>query len=509
MRMKRRTALRMLGACAGVMFLTAPQLALGQETDTVVVALDDIPRQLDPLLNQLNPGYRTLWNVFDSLLTVDYAGDGSLQPALAESWERVDGKTVDLTLREGVTFHDGSPLTVEDVVFSFGPERRTDPDSPGFGTAQQFLSTIENVEALDDRRVRVTSSVDDPTLELRLTAWGSQIVNKAAFEAAGGFDGYGQAPVGTGPFKVKSLSADRIEMEAFDDYWSGAPEIKSLVFQKAPELSSRIAGLVSGDFDIIVDVPADQFGPIEDNADLEVVGGDVASIRVVKFDTRNETLADPRVRQALALAIDRKAIVDTLWAGLVTIPNGHQLRSFGPLYDPDRAAAEYNPDKARELLKESGYDGTAIPYRIRVAAYGPELATAEVLVAMWEAVGFNIDMQIKENFGQMMEYPGTGMRNGVDPVLVNDPLFGFWRSYNESEREVWENETFYEWGHKLETSLDVEDRKEAYDTMMDIFEEDRPAFILHQMGTFYGKRKDIDWQPTPSVYLQFHNAKVE
>src|SRR5690606_36161072 len=139
-------------------------------------------------------------------------------------------------------------------------------------------------------------------------------------------------------------------------------------------------GLVSGDFDIIVDVPADQFAPITSQDDLEIVGGDVASIRVIKFDTRNETLADPRIRKALARAIDRKAIVDALWAGLVSIPNGHQLPTFGPLYDPNRTDWSYDPDEARKLMAEAGYDGTPIPYRIRVAAYGPELATAQVLV---------------------------------------------------------------------------------------------------------------------------------
>src|SRR5690606_6884318 len=166
-----------------------------------------------------------------------------------------------------------------------------------------------------------------------------------------------------------------------------------------------------------------------------------------KFDTRNETLADPRIRRALILAIDRQAVVDALWAGLVTVPANHQLTSFGALYDPDRAIVPYDPAEAQRLMAEAGYDGTPIPYRVRVAAYGPELATAQVLVAMWEAVGFAIDMQIVENFGQMMQYPGTGMRNGVDPILVSDPLFGLWRSYNESEREVWENEDFYALGH--------------------------------------------------------------
>jgi peptide/nickel transport system substrate-binding protein len=510
MRMKRRDALKMLGAGAGAAFLGAPQLVFGQEAGQIIVALDDIPPQLDPLLQQNNRAYRTLWNMYDSLLTVDYLGDGSIQPALAESWKRVDGKTLELTLREGVKFHDGSTVATEDVAFSFGPERRTDPDSPGYGTAQQFLSTIDTVEAVDARTVRVTSSVDDPTLEMRMTAWGSQIISKAAFEAAGGFEGFAQAPVGTGPFKVVSLSADKVELEAFQDYWGGTPDIDRLIFRKAPELSSRIAGLISGDFDIIVDVPTDQFEPITSTEGLEVVGGDVASVRVIKFDTRNETLADKRIRRALALSIDRKAIVDALWGGLVSIPNGHQLPSFGPLYNPDRQDWEFDPDTARSLIAEAGYDGTPIPYRVRAAAYGPELATAQVLVSMWEAVGFNIDLQVKENFGQLMEYPGTGMRNGVDPVLVADPLFGFWRSYNESEREVWQNEEFWELGHKLESSLNVEDRLEAYTRMMDIFDfEDPPAFILHLMGTFYGKRKDIIWQPSGSVYLQFADVTTE
>ena len=508
MRVKRRTALQFLGASAASAFLSAPQLAFGQGVSQIIVAVDDIPDQLDPLLNQRNPGYRVLWNIFDSLLTVDYAGDGRVLPALAESWERVDGKTIDLTLRQGVMFHDGSLLTVEDVVFSFGPERRTDPDSPGYGTAQQFLSTIESVEAIDDRTVRVTAAGDDPTLELRLTAWGSQIISRTAFEAAGGFEGFAQAPVGTGPFKLVSLGADTIELAANADYWNGAPSIERLVYRQAPELTSRVAGLISGDFDVIVDVPADQFAPITSTEGLEIVGGDVASLRVVKFDTRNETLTDPRIRRALTVAIDRQAIVDALWGGLVSIPNGHQLRSFGALYDPARSDWSFDPDEARRLMFEAGYDGTPIPYRIRVAAYGPELATAQVLVSMWEAVGFNIDLQIKENFGQMLEYPGTGMRNGVDPILVADPLFGFWRSYNESEREVWENEPFYELGRTLESSLDIEDRREAYYAMMDIFEEDPPAIILHQMGTFYGKRTDIEWEPIPSVFMQFFNASV-
>jgi len=511
MRMNRRTAFQLFGAGAGWALLGAPTLSFAQAAgggSTLRVALDELPRQLDPLLYQTNPGYRTMLNIYDTLLTVDYAGDGSLKPALAESWTRVDGQTLDLVLRQGVLFHDGSPLTVDDVVFSFSFERMFDEASPGFGTAQQFLSTIKSVEAVDDKTIRVTSSVTDPTLELRLTAWGSQIVSKAAFEAAGGFEGFAQKPVGTGPFSLVSLSPDSVQLQAFPDYWGGKPDIETLTFVSSPELSSRIAGLASNDFDLIADVPADQFAAVTRDSNLEIVGGTVASLRVVKFDTRNEQLKDPRVRQALGLAIDRQAIVDALWAGQVSVPNGHQLPSFGQLYDPDRPGFRYDPAEAQRLLSEAGYDGTPIPYRIRTAAYGPELATAQVLVAMWQAVGVNIDMQIKENFGQMMEYPGVGMRNGVDPILVNDPLFGFWRSYDRSQAEIWSNEEFFTLGDQLESAMEPEARKTAFDRMLDIFDEDPPAIILHAMGVFYGKKKTVNWSPIPSVYMDFRDASV-
>lgn len=511
MRMNRRTALQLLGAGAGTALLGAPQIVFGQDAGpTLNVAMDQLPGALDPLLGQTNPFYRTLQNVYDTLLTVNYGydGDGTILPALAETWKRVDGKTLEVTLRQGVKFHNGADLTVDDVVFSFGFERRGDKESPGYGTAQQFLKTIEKVEAIDDKSVRFTSFKDDPTLELRLTAWGSQIVNKAAFEAAGGFEGFGKAPVGTGPFSVVSLSPDVLSLKAFADYWAGKPDIESINYRAAPELSSRVAGLASGDFDLIIDVPTDQFEAITRDSNLEVVGGPVASIRVIKFDTRNEQLKDVRMRLGLAMAIDRQAIVDALWAGKVDVPHGHQLKTFS-LYTPDRPGYTYDPEQAKKLIAESGYDGTPIPYRIRAAAYGPELATAEVLVAMWNAVGVNVDLQIVENFGQMVAYPGTGMRNGVDPVLVSDPLFGLWRSHDRGEAEIWSNEEFFKAGETLESSLDPAVRKAAFNRMMDIYDfEDPPAFILHTMGTFYGKKKTVNWTPTFSVYVDFRGASI-
>ncbi|EUB99432.1 ABC-type transporter, periplasmic subunit [Rhizobium sp. CF080] len=510
MQVTRRSAMTLLGAGAAYGLLGAPTICFAQAagSSTLRVALDELPKQLDPLLYQTNPGYRTMLNIYDTLLTVNYAGDGALKPALAESWKRIDAQTIELVLRQGVLFHDGSPLTVDDVVFSFSFGRMFDPKSPGYGVAQQFLSTIKSVDAVDAKTVRVTSKVADPALELRLTAWGSQIVSKKAFEAAGGFAGFARKPVGTGPFSVGSLSPDAVKLKAFAQYWGGKPNIEALTYSSSPELSSRIAGLASNDFDIITDVPADQFDAVTRDSSLEIVGGTVASLRIIKFDTRNEVLKDVRVRKALGLAVDRQAIVDALWQGKVDVPHGHQLPAYGPFFDASRPAYKYDPTEAKKLLDAAGYKGQPIPYRIRTAAYGPELATAQIVVSMWEQIGVKIDLQIVENFAQMMAYPGVGMRNGVDPVLVNDPLFGLWRSYDRSQKDVWTNEEFFTLGDKLQSSIDLGERKQAFAKMMDIFDADPPGIILHTMGVFYGKKKSIKWKPIPSVYMDFRGASL-
>ncbi|MEJ1158989.1 ABC transporter substrate-binding protein [Prosthecomicrobium sp. N25] len=511
MQLSRRTFNGMLGSSLAGSLLGPFGAGFARaQTKPLTVALEEIPKQLDPLRYLTNPGYRVMYNIYDTLLDVDFKKDGALKPALASSWKRVDEKTIDVTLRDGVLFHDGSPLTVDDVLFTFSTERMFDKASPGFAVAQQLLSTIAKVEAVDGKTVRVVSKIADPALELRLTAWGSQIISKSAFQKAGGWDGFARKPVGTGPFSVVNLSPEEVRLAAFPQYWGGAPSIPTLVYRSSPELSSRIAGLAAGDFDLIADVPPDQFPAVTRSPNLVIAGGPIASIRVVKFDTRNAALKDPRVRQALGFAIDRAAIVKALWQDLVEIPRGHQLASYGELYDKNRPALVYDPDKAKKLLAAGGYKGEVIPYRIRTNAYGPELATAQILVSMWNAVGVNIDLQIKENFGQMLAYPGTGMRNGVDPVLINDPLFSLWRSYNEAEKDVWSNEDFYKAGHVLESSMDPAERKKAMGQMLDIFDADPPSIILHTMGLFYGMNKKVKWTPYKHVYMDFRkeNASI-
>ena len=182
MTVTRRATFKLFGGALAGTLAAGRSTSAQAQTKPLVIALEDIPRRLDPLRVQLNPGYRVMHNMYDTLIVVDYKAGGKLVPGLATSWRRIDPKTLELTLRDGVVFHDGSPLTVEDVVFTFSEDRISKPDSPGYPTAQQHLSTIEKAEAVGKNTVRVITRVPDPVLELRVSAWGSQIVSKAAFE---------------------------------------------------------------------------------------------------------------------------------------------------------------------------------------------------------------------------------------------------------------------------------------------------------------------------------------
>ena len=215
------------------------------------------------------------------------------------------------------------------------------------------------------------------------------------------------------------------------------------------------------------------------------------------------------------MAIDRQLIVDTLWHGRVEVPNGHQFPAYGSLHDPDRPMPPYDPDQARRLIEEAGYDGTVIPYRIRANYYPAQVQTGQVLAQMWREVGLNIDLQVKESWGQVYQDP-AGIGDVSDPALFPDPLASLWRLYGpdgwSAKQNSWSNARFNELGQTLATSTDVEARREAFQDMLDIYHwDDPPATILHALGQFYGVSSDLDWTPYPVAYMDFRsrNASIE
>lgn len=477
----------------------------------IVVAVQENPELLDPLLVISNVSYRVQNNIYDYLIATDYLNDLKQSPMLATEWRRLDDLTLEFTLRRGVRFHDGSEMTAEDVAFTFGPERMMSPQSRGHASSRPFLGTVDKVEAVEPYKIRLTTKQPDPLIERRLAGWGAQILSKRAFLAAKDWNAWARAPVGTGPYKVSQLkSGESITLTAHDDHWAGRPPAASVRFLIVPEIAARMAGLSAGDYDLITEVPPDQFKTVESDRSLQVVGGPILNHRVLVYDKYNPQLADPHVRRALGLAIDRQLLVDSFWQGRVSVTRSMQLPSFGALYNPDRPFPAYDPVRARAELKQSKYAGAPIPYRVIGSDYYPnEVATAQALIGMWKDVGINVELVLKENFAQVFQPPDRGISNTSDTALYPDPVSELWRRYGREstlqvQYKLWTNEAFNALGPTLVSSLDPKARYAAFQSMLDIYDhDDPPGTVLFTAGMFYAQRRDLHWRPYPVEHMDF------
>lgn len=481
--------------------------------------------------------------IYAALIELDRQGDLSLKPGLATSWKRIDDRTVELTLRRGARFHNGDEVTAEDVAFTFGPEYmfgstkpvvagqqaqtiRTDASAAGVGgtdktspralppevpaIARRLWPSLQEVKAIDRYTVRFINAVPDVTIEGRIARSGSEIVSKRAFLQAKDWTSWARSPVSAGPFKVKELRPDNLlVLVAHDGYYGGRPPVREVRYQVVPEVAGRVNGLLSGEYDFVTDIPPDQIKTIEANPKFEVVGGPVLNHRLIVFDKNHPQLADPRIRLAMAHAIDRDAINKALWAGRATVPAGLQWEYYGRMFQKDWTVPRYDPELARRLIREAGYKGEPIPFRVLNNYYTNQVQTAQILAEMWRAVGLKVDMQMKENWQQIFDRTTPrGIRDWSNSAPFNDPVSSIVNQHgpNGQQQQMgeWVNSEFNTLSGVLETSTDMGNRARAFRRMLEIAERDDPAYtVLHRSVVFYGKRKDIAWKWSPTFTMDF------
>ena len=317
----------------------------------------------------------------------------------------------------------------------------------------------------------------------------------------------------TGPYKVREFLVDRsLTLDAHDDYWGGRPPLKSVKLVVVPEVASRINGLLSGQFDFICDVPPDQIPGIEKNARFEVLGSPIVNHRLTVFDNHHPTLVDPRVRQAFGHAIDRQAIVDSLWSGRTRVPAGLQWEFYGPMFVENWTVPEYDLAKAKALLKAANYKGDPIPYRLLSNYYTNQVATAQVLVEMWRQAGLNVQIEMKENWQQIFESNGQrAVRDWSNSAGFNDPISSIVAQHGpqgqQQQTGEWTNEEMNRLSDAMEIETDMTRRKAMFKRMLEICEREDPAYtVLHQNATFTAKRKDIRWKASPSFAMEFRSV---
>ena len=529
---------RELLALPGLALLPRFAIAQSDQRPSITIAVQKIVNSntLEVLREQSNVGERIFFtSLWEGLLGRNWLGNLETMPGLATEWRRIDDRTVELSLRRGVMFHNGDEMTAEDVAFTFGPERMFGtgtPATPAGGTlftripgqgpqgkelppevvaiSRRIWPALEKVEVVDRYTVRFVNRTPDVTMEGRLARYGSDICSRRGFNEAASWLDWARKPITTGPYMVAEFRPDvSLTLVAHDQYWGGRPPLRQIRFVEVPEVASRLNGLLSGEYQFACDMPPDQISGIERNRAFEVQGGTILNHRLTVFDKNHPQLRDARIRRAMTHAIDRQAIVDSLWAGRTVVPKGLQWEYYGDMFHADWAVPAFNLNEARRLLREANYRGDPIPYRLLNNYYTNQNATAQVLVEMWRQAGINVQIEMRENWAQIFsrETP-RAVRDWSNSAPFNDPVSSIVNQHGPSGQQQqvgeWTNEEFNRLSAELETSTDRPRRRAAFRRMLEIAEREDPAFtVLHQNATFTAKRRDTRWKASPAFAMDF------
>ena len=528
---------RALLAATGVAAL--PRFAIGQSDTrpTITVAVQKVSNSntLDFLREQSNVGTRLSTFFTERLIDLDYMDQLQPKPGLATAWRRIDDRTVELDLRRGVKMHNGDEFTADDVAASFSPARMfgtTRPTVQGHTlpltgvivttnrtkalppeippVARRFWPALDRIDIVDKYTVRFVNATPDVTMEGRISTLASSIISGRAFEEAPSWLDYARKPVGTGPYKVREYLPDNmLILDGHDEYWGGRPPIRTMRIVEVPEVSGRVNGLLSGQYQFACDMPPDQIADIERHPDYQVLGGTIPNIRITSFDHTHAQLRDPRMRQAMTHAIDRKTIVDSLWDGRTVVPAGLQWPFYGSMYVQGWTAPEFDPAKSKQLLRDAGYKGDPIPYRLLNNYYTNQVPNAQILVEMWKNVGLNVEIGMKENWTQVFERgPTRGIHDWSSSAAFDDPVScivsQFGPNGEQQQYGEWTNAEMNALSVEMETSTDRPRRHAIFARMLQICEREDPSYtVLHQNATFTAKPRSITWKAAPSFAMEF------
>ncbi|MGH2533266.1 MAG: ABC transporter substrate-binding protein [Thermomicrobiales bacterium] len=486
--------------------LGAPSEALAPapegKTDLVIGQAQDVST-LDPQLSTQGNDIYVTFNIFDNLISRDR--NLALQPMLATEWSQVDDLTWEFKLRQGVMFHNGDEFTANDVEFTI--ERSYDPAAETL--VATVFTTVEDVVVVDDYTVQFKMKSPDPLLPGRLAFYGGQIMPQDYFNQVGPEE-FGQNPVGTGPVRfVEWVRDDHLTLGRNDDYWGGPIAFETVTFRPIPEVSARIAALETGEVDIITRVPPDQVERVRELANARIEQVLYNGLYVLAVNSNVEPLDDPLIKQALALAIDREAIVEELWNGQGQIPTGPAVEGDFA-FNPELPPLEYNPDKARELLEQAGYAGDPVVIETTSGYTANDQVMAEAIAAMWEEVGVTVDLQVIEQ-AVRSEKNRTKTFLGVwwsDPTnTLADPDGMMWRLLAPGGlQDYWRHEEFDRLGVEARSSLDPAVREANYRRMFEIFLEHLPWLPIIQPFESYGVANYVEWYPYANQYF---NLRVE
>lgn len=385
-------------------------LAHAARTD-IVLGMQLEPPNLDPTGGAAAAIDEVVYaNIFEGLTR--FGPDGSIRPALANSWEiSENGLVYTFALQTGVAFHDGSAFDAQDVKFSLDRARA----ETSTNAQKQLFTGIDSIDAVDSNTVAITLLQPNGAFLFNL-AWGDAVVL-----SPDSFDTAKTAPVGTGPFAFdKWVQGDRIEIVKNPDYWGEPAQLDKATFKFISEPTAAFAALMAGDVDAFPVYPAPENLPQFDaDPRFSVVLGSTEGETILSTNNKQPPFDNVLVRQALAHAIDRKAIVDGAMFGYGT-PIGTHFAPHHPAYVDLTADSAYDPEKAKALLKEAGLaDGFTTTLKLPPPSYARR--GGEIIAAQLREVGINTEISNLE-WAQWLEQVFRGKDFGLTIVSHTEPM---------------------------------------------------------------------------------------
>lgn len=414
---------------AALLASSALTMPVAAQTPPGVLVVGQVaePQSLDPHAVTAVNDFRILVNIYEGL--VRYApGTLEVEPALAETWEiSEDGTVYTFTLRDGVSFHDGSPLDAEAVVFNF--ERMLNEDHPYHGTGpfplSFFFSSIETVEAVDARTVRFTLSAPYAPFLSNLAYPTGLIVSPAAVMQHGG--DFGRNPAGTGPFRFGEWrSNEAVVITRNDAYWAeDGAELEAVIFRPITDSNTRVAEMLAGGIDLMVEVPPVALSQFQGGG-FSVVEQAGPHVWFLILNLREGPFTDQRVRQAANYAIDKRALVEDILEGTAEIAAGPIPPAFAWAYDDSLEPYPFDPDRARALLAEAGQENPSVTFYVTEGGSGmlDPVAMGTAIQADLAAVGFDVTIETYE-WNTFLGQVNPGLEGKADMAemawMTNDP----------------------------------------------------------------------------------------
>ncbi|MDZ4766395.1 MAG: ABC transporter substrate-binding protein [Chloroflexota bacterium] len=460
--------------------------------------------------------------LYDCLIWRAADGNGYVGQA-AESWENIDPLTWRFHLREGLTFQNGEVLDAEAVKWNIDRVR----------TREDFLvypqwQFISEVVVIDDRTLDVITGLPHPYFEYDVSFNGCQILPPDYLESVGEEE-FARTPVGSGPYRLAEFTeSDRYVFEAWDGYWGGAPEVDRVIYQVIPEASAQVAALLAGQVDMISAVPVPDRALVSGTEGLALATE--TSNRMAHFYLRVETetgamaetfpgyepaTLDNNVRLAISHALDRTLLADVQGAAeprLIRVCDYYPEGAIGQYASPEAVAAWYDPELARTLLTEAGYNleggaGPTVYIDSPTFQSGNDKEVAEVAAVMLQEVGFNVEVNVLDNAAYTEQISSGGNNRdmmlatlGCSPSLVPSFYRCNWVQANY-------NVCVEEWdalGGEILTTVDPEARLALWGEWWDFYMNYAQTITLYETDSVIGYNSaEFDFTPRKDGWFTF------